>query len=214
MKYTCTYSFKSPFSIAEVHARLRDLGPWRWADAGRQRVAASLPPPDRGTVTISLQPDANTVELALDAVPENFQAVYDTVFAHILPAISATDIKQRKIESTQPSERTATRIFAYTFDSPLGLKQMLAKLNEAGPWTWYERDSDQLGEYISGAALRSPHRGIAKIYVENGEWTVSVLLQSAEPDARSAIENAERELFDRVLPSIGAHNLAETEPLD
>jgi len=209
-KHARTYSFESPLSITEIHERLCDLGAWQWVDVGTQRLVASLPPPDRGTVTIALQPGAYTVELEVDAAPENLQGIYDIVFAHLLPAISAAAVRPY-VAAPVPPDGTQTRIFAYTFECPLGLAQMFAALNAAGPWTWFERDNDRLGDYISGAALRAPHRGIAKIYVEHGEWVVSVLLKSAD---QAAIANAERELFERVLPSIGARILAETEPLD
>jgi hypothetical protein len=105
-------------------------------------------------------------------------------------------------------------MFAYKFESALGLEEMLARLNEAGPWPWYDRDSDSLGYYISGAALRAPHRGIVKIVVEYDQFVVNALLESSEPDAKAVIENAERELMDRVLPSIGARKLVGTDTFD
>jgi hypothetical protein len=42
----------------------------------------------------------------------------------------------------------------------------------------------------------------------------TMIFESSEPDAQPVIENAERELMDRVLPSIGAGNLVETEPFE
>ena len=213
MQHAQVYSFKSPLSFSAIRERLRDVGPWQWIETGDQSVTANLPMPDRGTVKIMVRAGVNIVEVAAESKPENMQAIYDTVFVHVLPAISASDVKQG-IETPEPQSKTIYRSFAYTFDSPVAFKDLCAKLNSAGPWEWYERENDRLDDYLLGIALSSPNKGQVRIITTHGRYLVDVYLRSAEPDATSLIENAERELFDRVLPSIGAHALAKTEPLD
>jgi hypothetical protein len=103
------------------------------------------------------------------------------------------------------------KTYAYAFRSDLQLPEVLARLNEVGPWSWIERDNDRWGEYISALALPDPHRGTVKIIVEPDHYVVNVLLTSQDPDAEALFESVRETLFDRLLPAIGATGLARTD---
>jgi formylglycine-generating enzyme required for sulfatase activity len=105
---------------------------------------------------------------------------------------------------------TAYRNFEYTFDSDLGLTEMLAKLTEAGPWRWIDRDSDRYGFYISTSVLPRPQKAMIKILVDDDidRFVVEV---SIAADEEATAEEIERTLFDRLLPTIGARELREVD---
>ena len=103
------------------------------------------------------------------------------------------------------------KVYACSFRSDLRLPEMLARLNENGPWRWIERDNDNWGEYISAVALPDPHRGTVKIIVEPDHYVVNVLLKSEQPDAEALFESVRNTLFDHLLPAIGATDLARTD---
>lgn len=112
------------------------------------------------------------------------------------------------------------RSVALQFDSDLGLMQMLALLNELGPWKWTERDSDRWGEYISSGVLRQPQRGIAKILIDRGNqasdahFVIQVVLESDQPDANAVFDDIERTILDRILPALKATDVIATETLE
>lgn len=214
MKYAKRYSFTSPLSAAAIRARLGDIGPWQWHAAADDRVTASLPSPDGGTIVVIGGAGTSVVDVDVEATPERIQAMCDTLFTHVLPAIAAADIKEEGARGSALPKRAMYRHFAYAFHSPLTLEEMVAKLNNAGPWAWCERENDELDAYLSAAPLREPHRGRAKIYMQYDRKIIDVELSSDQPDADAVVEQVERELLERVLPSIGAQNLTLAEPLE
>jgi formylglycine-generating enzyme required for sulfatase activity len=105
---------------------------------------------------------------------------------------------------------TAYRDLEYTFDSDLGLKDMLAKLHEAGPWRWVDRDNDRYGFYISASALPRPQKAMIKILVDD-EIDRFVVTVSIAADEEATAEEIERTLFDRLLPAICARDLRKVD---
>jgi hypothetical protein len=117
------------------------------------------------------------------------------------------------------------RDFARSFDSDLDIKQMLVRLNEAGPWSWKERDSERWGLYLYTGVLPQQAKGIVKIFLEQdaatGMWgqppakeprfVVQVNLASDASNAHAMFEEIQQTLFERVLPAVGARDLQEAE---
>ena len=117
------------------------------------------------------------------------------------------------------------RDFARSFMSDIGIEQMRSILNGSGPWSWIDRDNDQWGPYISAGVLTRPQRGIVKIYFDDnpenihwhdvkpsdGRFIVAVNLASDDPDAETIFADIERTVLERVLPSVGAREIKETE---
>ncbi len=101
------------------------------------------------------------------------------------------------------------RVDAYSFRSPLSLEEMMAKLNELGPWTWDTRDNDRFGEYIWAGVLRDGGDfGRVKIFVEPDQYAVDIVIESATHEKLDAVYDT---LFAHLLPGIGATDLADTE---
>lgn len=107
-----------------------------------------------------------------------------------------------------------TSLFAVSFNSDLSLEQLFARLNEAGPWRWLMRDSEHWGDYISARALPLPLQAMVKIYVEPDHYVVNVSFDSEGADAPAELAALRETLFDRLLPAIGARNIAPTDTYD
>ncbi len=101
-------------------------------------------------------------------------------------------------------------MFAYSFDSDLNPGQVLAKLNQTGPWEWVERDNDSWGWYISAAPLDDPHYAIVKVIFERPR-AVNVRFESDADNADALLEDLRRTLLERLLPALGARNVAPTD---
>lgn len=99
------------------------------------------------------------------------------------------------------------RVNAYSFDSPMLLRALLARLNERGPWRWIERENEGWGDYISARALPDPDYGIIKILYEDGCYIVNFNLE-AEPEKLDEVCDT---LFTYLLPGVGAMKLTETD---
>jgi hypothetical protein len=105
---------------------------------------------------------------------------------------------------------TYSAMFAYTFDSDLGLGGMLAKLNQVGPWEWVEWNNDRYGMYICAVPRREPRQSRVKILVDDDvdRFAVNAVLYG---DDKATVDEVERTLLDRVLPAIGARDLKPTD---
>lgn len=104
MKRIRAYTFKSPRSLPEIRSRFEEVGPWRWTERESDRLgdyisSRVLPEPDEGMVKIFIEGDLFAVDLKLEAEAKKLDAVYDTVFTLLLPAVAASDIKE-----TEPIE--------------------------------------------------------------------------------------------------------------
>lgn len=99
------------------------------------------------------------------------------------------------------------RVRAYAFKSPMTLPEIRARLDEAGPWRWIERESDRFGDYISARALADPDHGMVKIFIEGDRFAVDLVLD-AEPQKLDAVYDT---LFAHLLPRIDASEITETE---
>ncbi len=100
MQRVRAYTFKSKMALPEILARFREVGPWGWIERESDRLGdyistRALPDPDQGMVKIFVE-DAEryVVDLKLEAEPLKLDAVYDTVFTLLLPAIGATEITE------------------------------------------------------------------------------------------------------------------------
>lgn len=99
MRRVRAYTFKSTMSLPDIRTRFGEVGPWRWIDRESDRLgdyisARALPEPDEAMVKIFVDGEHFAVDLKLEAEPLKMDAVYDTVFTLLLPAIGATDIKE------------------------------------------------------------------------------------------------------------------------
>ena len=100
MKRVAAYSFRSPLALEQMFAKLNELGPWRWIERDNDRwgeyiSARALPDPDHGMVKIFVEPDHYAVDMVLESEAHTkLDAVYDTLFTYLLPALGATDVKE------------------------------------------------------------------------------------------------------------------------
>jgi hypothetical protein len=95
---------------------------------------------------------------------------------------------------------------ALAFDCPLTLDAMLARLNQLGPWTWRESDSDTYGESLWAVPGRRAWLSISPV---DNHWVIEIrcrMKSEALPQAQ-----LEREVTTRVLPALGARNVRPTE---
>jgi hypothetical protein len=94
------YSFRAALSLPEMRTRLNALGPWVWIERDNDRwgeyvSAVVLTDPDRGIVKLFVEEeDRYELDFVLQTErAEDVQAVYDTLFAYLLPALGATEIE-------------------------------------------------------------------------------------------------------------------------
>jgi hypothetical protein len=99
MQRARAYTFKSKLSLPQIHAKFSEVGPWRWIERESDRLgdyisARALPEPDEAMVKVFINGETFAVDLKLKADPLKVDAVYDTVFALLLPAIGATEVTE------------------------------------------------------------------------------------------------------------------------
>jgi len=99
MRRARAYTFNSKLSLPEIHEKLCEVGPWRWIERESDRLgdyisARALPEPDEAMVKIFINSEGFAVDLKLEADPLKVDAVYDTVFTLLLPAIGATEVTE------------------------------------------------------------------------------------------------------------------------
>lgn len=120
----------------------------------------------------------------------------------------------RHDEVVQSGAPTVRRSAALAFKSGYDLPQLRVALNAAGDLEWVERESAWFGDYLSTRI--APHYAFFKIYDDepNAQYVLQVNV-SAEPDAGIALLAELVALArDRVLPAIGARDIAPTETYD
>jgi len=100
MKRVAAFSFRSRLALEDLFAKLNELGPWRWIERDNDRFggyisARALPEPDYGIVKIFVEPDHYVVDLVLESdAHTKLDAVYDTLFTYLLPALGANDVRE------------------------------------------------------------------------------------------------------------------------
>ena len=98
--------------------------------------------------------------------------------------------------------------WAYEFVSDTPIEEMLAVLNEAGPWTWMLRDSYWYGDYLNvrpGGGVR------VRIHEwEDSKYTALLQIDSDGTAEQPAIDAIVQDLLGRLQ----AEHLVETEPYD
>jgi hypothetical protein len=127
--------------------------------------------------------------------------------------------RHRYLLDAEPAVRDSgpvTENFAYRFQSDLTLGAMLAKLNELGPWQWVLADNDRWGDYLATSkVIEGAQRSLVKIIRDTSlpgrAFAVDVLVRSDQPDVATRLAGVRTTLFDRLLPAIGARDLAETD---
>ena len=107
-----------------------------------------------------------------------------------------------------------TDLYAYSFESPLFMEEILSRLREKTTWRWIERDNDSWGEYISARVLDDPHDGMVKLIEEDGRYIINVYLRSKDASASSEFAHVREVVMQQVLPAIGASDIRETADIE
>lgn len=101
MRYVNAFSFKSDRTLPQILAVLRGLGTWRWIERDNDQFGEyistnTLPSPDRGIVKIFVEPEHYAINIVLKSddpgAQPRFDAVIDTIFKQLLPAIDAREV--------------------------------------------------------------------------------------------------------------------------
>jgi hypothetical protein len=100
--------------------------------------------------------------------------------------------------------------YAYSFESSLDLKAMLATLNRGGALTWEARDSDRYGDYLS---TRLDEGTRFRIFLEKQRYVLDVGYISTRPGAKSR-EALEAIVQRDVLSVVGARSVTPREAWD
>ncbi len=95
------------------------------------------------------------------------------------------------------------RALAYHFTSPLTIEEMRPRLEQAVDWTWYARDNDRWGEYVSAAPL--PGLQIKLLYDPDGGYGLDIKYGADAPDPR--LEEIFETIKKTVLPAIQASGI-------
>jgi len=98
---------------------------------------------------------------------------------------------------------------AYSFNTDLNIHEFIKKFNNDGSCGWIERDSDHYSDYIS--CLGGPDASRIKIFQEGDKYVLNISYKNEEPDAAAEWEALQSELLGKILPSVGAQNIQETE---
>ncbi|MBI4954009.1 MAG: hypothetical protein HY908_18445 [Myxococcales bacterium] len=101
-------------------------------------------------------------------------------------------------------------VLAWSFDSELGSRAMLKKLNELGLGAWEEGDS-AYHDYLAG---RLTKEGVVRIYAVGAHHVVNLRFFWKEGDAQAQLRAAKQVLLDQVLPALGARDVQPTEPFE
>jgi hypothetical protein len=104
------------------------------------------------------------------------------------------------------------KTFSYDFKTDLGQGPLFAKLQGSGPWEWTTRNSELKGEYVSTRVM--PAEAMVKLYREPDHAHVDVRCQSDRPTAEEECEQVRHVLIEKVLPSVGAREIATSSSYD
>ena len=99
---------------------------------------------------------------------------------------------------------------AYAFDSPLTLREMLARLRDPEPWPWGMRDSDTFAEYLVTRPDGGPTklRIIRRIFPGDGPpFLMDVFYLPGSPENRLSRPEVEQVIQTQVLPALQAHKV-------
>ena len=109
-------------------------------------------------------------------------------------------------------------LFAYKFESDLELPQMLTRAREVTAWRLFHRESDRLGEYLSGAArggkedLDPPCDSTVRLLdLDRHRYALNILYRSRLPDASEDFASLHGEIRERLLPALHARNVQRVE---
>lgn len=98
------------------------------------------------------------------------------------------------------------RVRAYAFSAEKSLPELRDAFNALGPWRWLDRDSDRHGDYISTRVMPD---GMVKVFVDGDRFVVNLVVEA--PPAKL---DAVHQTLTRLLQSVSAVDLAETEPIE
>ena len=114
--------------------------------------------------------------------------------------------------------------FGLSFDCALTFADILARLNQLGPWTWHERDSAWYGnlasartETVSLDLIESGSNEIpgGSVDAGNGQpFAISVRAGRKHPPDACAWAAIEARIREVVLPALGASRVQPTDPID
>ena len=103
------------------------------------------------------------------------------------------------------------RRYAYSFRSKLTLDEILARLNEIGPWQWRERWNDAWGAYLFARMNPAPHNAVVKLIADDGYYVVNVKQRSEQPGGQAEYAAVHQKLMDELLPAIQARGVKPTD---
>lgn len=113
--------------------------------------------------------------------------------------------------------------FALAFDSPLSFSDILARLNQLGPWSWRARDSAWYGNVASARTeslrLDLIESGLSDVggRVDAGEgrqFAISVRYRGERPPSAREQASLENRIRGEILPALGAERIAPTDTVD
>ncbi len=100
---------------------------------------------------------------------------------------------------------------ALTFACDLDLVELRTKLEAIGPWSWQSRDSHYFGDYLSAKVMPDASRKVRIYELDDGGYQIDIFF---EGDAESDWGAFYQDIHERLLPSIGAADVEETETMN
>ena len=106
MRQGFAYAFTSPLSLADVHKKLNELGPWRWIERDNDRFGEYLSTrvldaPDDGMIKVFVEGDRYAINVFLEsedpAAQTRFAGIKDTVFKNLLPGLEAVNVTRTEM---------------------------------------------------------------------------------------------------------------------
>lgn len=126
-----------------------------------------------------------------------------------------------RLVATEVAKRVAarqsnmiSRTVAWSFRSPLALAEMKSRLDREFDEPWTEADSHYHGDYLARKLVENT---VARIYSVGSGFVVNLRYRSMDNDASAAdarVSSATSLLLDKVLPTVLAQDIVETEPLE
>jgi hypothetical protein len=96
---------------------------------------------------------------------------------------------------------------AWSFRCELSLREMMSKLNALWWDPWEEGDSSYY-DYLGGQLTKE---AVARIYKNKDHYVVNLRFFSKSPDPTAELLDAQTTLITKVLPIIGARDVASAE---
>lgn len=113
--------------------------------------------------------------------------------------------------------------YGFSFDCDLGFGEILARLNQIGPWQWEEADSAWYGNLARARTktmrLDLIESGANEIggHVDAGngqQFAISVRKGRSEPPTAHEWAAVELAIRTELLPAVGARDVKSTDPID